>query len=211
MSESSVRNHRKNLLSDARKHIQSVSTIAEKYQAHGLTSITDQDIRNLINLSDKCSNTLKKYIKNRWFSISQDPMLAYVHSEFQSINSPSTTYTLFDHETEWLRRFGSMFGDRCDFFIETQVTNNLSIVLPIQLYSQICDFRNRLGRNSINPVAIRGNFETYLDEVSKIASGTGLVCEDGFRYYVETTDFSSRSIWLGSQMFLSGAESLLRL
>jgi hypothetical protein len=175
MSESILKGHRRNLLNQVRTHIQYVSTKAEKYSSRGLTSITDTDIKDLCDLSDKCANHVKSYVVLRQ-SLTEDQMLRHVDNEFSRITNPLLEYTGFHNEKMWLGNFGSMFEDACDSFIATQVHINPSIVMTRELYNGAIDFKRNISIDSLNMVRIRAEFQDYLDEISKIVSGTGLVC-----------------------------------
>jgi hypothetical protein len=203
-----LKNDRSNHLGNAHDHLRSVVTIAKKFQDSGAGAITDQDIHRLAELSDKCSRTLKKYLNTRNF-MESDQMLKAIDGEL----AKTLPYDGFDHEINWLRRFGELCVERCEYFISNDLSSPASINVKSidDLYKQIISFREILGQKHVDPLNIKTNLEDYINEVLKIASGTGLVCEDGLKYYVETSPFCARSIWLGSKMFFHGTTNLLSL
>ena len=203
-----LKNDRSNHLGNAHDHLRSVVRIAKKFQDSGANAITDQDIHRLAELSDKCSRTLKKYLNTRNF-MESDQMLKAIDGEL----AKTLPYSGFDHEINWLRRFGELCVVRCEYFIDNDLSSAASVnVQSIDaLYNRIISFREVLGHMHVDPLNIRTNLEVYVNEVLKIASGTGLVCEDGLKYYVETSSFCARSIWLGSKMFFHGTTNLLSL
>lgn len=203
-----LKNDRSNHLENAQSHLRSVVIIARKFQKNNITS---QDVVKLFNLTDKCSDTLRKYINLRNY-INKDPMVKHINTDLRT--SPS--YSTFDQEINWLNRFDNSCVLSCDVIIQNQVKINLGTIQDLD--RNIITFRSEFGRrypiyahNSFDYQPIIERFQEYLNEVLQIASGTGLVCEDGLRYYNSSSDFQTRSIWLGSRMFLNGANNLLRI
>lgn len=168
-----------------------------------MEEITDQDILKLLELTDKCSNTLKKYVNARNF-MAKDELISAISMELDE--NPS--YEAFDHETKWLNdKFGNLCVEACQQFIQSESEANIQSMKI--LYRRIIVFREQF-RHLYESADVRGNFERYLDEILKVAIGTALVCEDGLKYY-KPAQFSARSIWLGSRMFLQGTDNLLQL
>lgn len=217
-SSVALKNDRKNHLGNSQRHLHSVSAIARKFYQSGRHAITDRDINKLIDLSDKCSQTLKKYLNTRNF-MRKDQMLKAIDNEL----GMTLPYSGFDNEIDWLGQFGEVCVDNCNRFIQNEVISSASggILTINDLYQQIIRFREELDDLTpplryTDPDDIQDNIESYLQEVLKIANGTGLVCEDGLKYYGSTSNaatlkFSARSIWLGSKMYFHGTKRLLAL
>jgi hypothetical protein len=196
-----LRNDRSNHLGNAQTHLYLVVRIARRFKESGIESITDQDVYKLIELGDKCSNTLKKYLNARNF-MSKDQLLKVISDEL----SENLPYSEFDHEIAWLSKFGEICVENCNTFIHSEI--NTSINSMSDFYKHIIMFREEFSR-VYDTQNIKEHFEEYLNEILKIAIGTALVCEDGLKYYKQNSTFSARSVWLGSRMFFHGATSLL--
>ncbi len=202
-SRHAIRNDRGNYLGNAQGHLHLVVNLTKKFRDSGATESKDQVISKLIELTDKCSSTLKQYINARNF-MEKDELNAEIRKEL----GKSQTYTEFDLETRWLsHKFGELCVASCQQFIESGAEANIQSMES--LYNRIVEFREQF-RRIYDSADLRGNFESHLDEILKIAIGTALVCEDGLKYY-KSTGFSARSIWLGARMFLVGTETLLQL
>jgi len=196
-----LRNDRSNHLGNAQNHLYLVVRIARKYEESGIESITDQDVYKLIDLGDKCSNTLKKYLNARNF-MRKDELLKTISNEL----SENLSYSVFDHELAWLSKFGEVCVNNCNTFIQNEISTNINSMSDF--YKHIVEFREEFSR-IYDTQNIKEHFEDYLNEILKIAIGTALVCEDGLKYYKPNSAFSARSVWLGSRMFFHGATSLL--
>jgi hypothetical protein len=196
-----LRNDRSNHLGNAQNHLYLVVRIARRFRESGIESITDQDVYKLIELGDKCSNTLKKYLNARNF-MSKDQLLKAISDELAE-NLP---YSEFDNEIAWLSKFGEICVQNCSTFIHSEINTNINSMGDF--YNHIVMFREGFNR-VYDTQNIKENFEEYLNEILKIAIGTALVCEDGLKYYKPNSTFSARSVWLGSRMFFHGATSLL--
>ncbi|BBD64610.1 hypothetical protein NIES4072_17280 [Nostoc commune NIES-4072] len=208
-SDFTLKNDRSNHLKNAQSHLRSVAIIARNFNNHNdISKIADGDVGKLFNLTDDCSDTLKKYINIRKH-MNKDQMVKRINSDL----TKSPSYTTFDQERDWLKRFDNSCVVSCDVFIQNQVQINLRSLED--LYRNIITFRSEFGRtyarNNFDYQLIRERFQEYLNGVLQIASGTGLVCEDGQRYYDSNLNFQTRSIWLGSRMFLNGASNLLKI
>jgi hypothetical protein len=117
----------------------------------------------------------------------------------------------FDRERIWILRFGGMAVSQYDAFVATLATSSLPITSIKSIYQETTHFRQVLGQYSwnIDSNLVTDNFDHFLRETFKIAIGNGLVCEDGLQFYPNHQGFSARSIWLGSQFFLSGTRTIL--
>ncbi|QKQ73345.1 hypothetical protein [Nostoc sp. TCL240-02] len=194
-SKFTLENDRSIHLANAQNHLRSVTRIARKFNENNydINKITYRDVGELFTLTDKCSDTLRKYINLRNY-MDKDQMVRHINSDLR--NSPS--YTTFDQEKTWLNRFDTSCVLSCDVFIQKQVQINLQSIQ--ELYRNIITFRSEFGRtydrNNFDYQLIKERFQEYLNEVLQIASGTGLVCEDGLKYYNSSSVFYTRSIWL---------------
>lgn len=209
-SNSTLKNDRSNHLENAQDHLRSVVIIARNFKQNNYDTkqITYRDVGKLFNLTDKCSDTLRRYINLRKY-MNKDQMVKRINSDL----TKSQSYTTFDQERDWLKKFDESCVVSCDVFIQNQVQINLRSLED--LYTNIITFRGEFGRtyarNNFDYQLIRERFQEYLNGVLQIASGTGLVCEDGQRYYDSSLNFQTRSIWLGSRMFLNGASNILKI
>ncbi|MEH2422650.1 MAG: hypothetical protein V7K48_17565 [Nostoc sp.] len=209
-SKFTLKNDRSIHLGNAQNHLRSVVRIARKFNNNNydINQITSRDVGELFTLTDKCSDTLRKYINLRNY-MNKDQMVKHINSNLRN----SLSYTTFDEEKSWLKRFDNSCVVSCDIFIQNQVQIKLQSIQ--ELYRNIITFRSEFGhtydRNNFDYQQIKERFQEYLNEVLQIASGTGLVCEDGLKYYNCSSNFYTKSIWLGSRMFLNGTNNLLRI
>jgi hypothetical protein len=202
-SFNSRRNDRGNHLGNAQDHLRLISKTAKRLEDSDTAEIAEQDFLRLLELVDKCANTLKKYINVRNF-MGRDELVAEINSEL----GENPEYEDFGPEIDWLRvKFGELSAEKCRQFIQSGIEIDVRSVET--LYEKIVEFREQFKR-VYGSASWRENFEQYLDEILKIAIGVALFCEDGLKYY-KPSGFSVRSIWLGSRMFLDGAKNLLEL
>lgn len=201
-SKDSLENDRSVQLDNVSSYLHRLDIKASKFNKN---QIVIQDAYELIELSDKCSKAIKKYINPRKF-MNKDQLLKKINDGL------SHKYIEFDNEIDWLSRFGNFCVESCNRFIDSEVEIKLKSMQ--ELHEYVIIFREEFGllynRSSTNFQLVKDNFEEYLNEVIKIADGTVLVCEDGLKYYNSSLPFSSRSIWLGSRIFLHGASNLLK-
>jgi len=206
-SKFTLKNDRSIHLANAQNHLRSVVRIARKFNNNS-SDIQYRDVGELFTLTDKCSDTLRKYINLRNY-MDRDQMVKHINIDLKN----SLSYTTFDQERTWLNKFDNSCVTSCDIFIQKQVPINPQSIQDF--YRNIIRFRSEFGRtfdrNNFDYQLIKERFQDYLNEVLQIASGTGLVCEDGLKYYHSSSNFSTRSIWLGSRMFLNGANNLLQI
>lgn len=206
-SKFTLKNDRSIHLANAQNHLRSVVRIARKFNNNS-SDIQYRDVGELFTLTDKCSDTLRKYINLRNY-MDRDQMVKHINIDLKN----SLSYTTFDQERTWLNKFDNSCVASCDIFIQKQVPINPQSIQDF--YRNIIRFRSEFGRtfdrNNFDYQLIKERFQDYLNEVLQIASGTGLVCEDGLKYYHSSSSFSTRSIWLGSRMFLNGANNLLQI
>lgn len=88
-----IKNDRKNLLRNAEGYIRKMRRVVEAIEARGVKSLSKQDIQELIHVSKKCSETLKKYLRI------DDEMIKSVNRDF----AQNLEYTdLSDSERKWL-------------------------------------------------------------------------------------------------------------
>ncbi len=209
-SKFTLENDRSNHLGNAQNHLRSVTRIARKFNENNkdINKITYRDVGELFTLTDKCSDTLRKYINLRNY-MDKDQMVKQINNDLKNGQS----YTTFDQEKNWLNRFDQCCVVSCESFVQSQVPIKLQSIQD--LYRNIITFRSEFGRtyarNNFDYQQIKERFQEYLNEALQIASGTGLVCEDGLKYYNSSSSFYTRSIWLGSRMFLNGANNLLQI
>ncbi|MBG1268536.1 hypothetical protein [Nostoc sp. WHI] len=209
-STGTLKNERSNHLQNAQGHLRSVVIIARKFKENNydINQITYRDVGQLLTLADKCSDTLRKYINLRNY-MNKDPMVKHINTDL----AKSQSYTTFDQERDWLNKFDNSCVVSYDAFINNQIKINLPSLQDLD--TKIITFRSEFGRtfdrNNFDYQLIKERFQEYLNGVLQIASGTVLVCEEGLRYYNSSSKFQTRSIWLGSRMFLNGANNLLKI
>ncbi len=95
-SKFTLKNDRSIHLGNAQNHLRSVVRISRKFNNN---NITYRDVGELFTLTDKCSDTLRRYINLRNY-MDRDQMVKHINSDLKN----SLSYTTFDQEKNWLNR-----------------------------------------------------------------------------------------------------------
>jgi hypothetical protein len=209
-SESALQNDRSTHLGNAQSYLHEVRQI--NYRLTGPnTKLSDQDIFRLLELSDDCARTLKKYLSPRSNNaMEKDALLNKIDKEISQTN----INTDFQREIDWLRSFGECFATSCEDFVGSNPP--IRVQSMQELYKQSIRFRSQFGelysKKKVKFQVIRDNFDNYRKSVFQVICGTALVCDDGIKYYKPRKEaFSTDSIWLGSRIFLFGGDKILEL
>ncbi|EKQ67985.1 hypothetical protein OsccyDRAFT_4286 [Leptolyngbyaceae cyanobacterium JSC-12] len=204
-SVSTIKNDRSIFLRNTKNYLYSGNEIAERF--HDSATITRETIK-LINLLDKSSHALRKYLYPR-AGLRNDSMLDIVNNSFKE----GEIFTDFDYEIAWLNRFGSSYSEACRRFLAEETEVNLTSVHDC--YREIIEIREKFGqiyfKVPILPSTLLENQQEFLRKALQTIGGTGLVCDDGLKYYSPNSEFSVKSIWLGFRMFLNGTQQLIEM
>lgn len=194
-----IKNDRENLLRNSEDYIKKMRRVAESIEAHGVKSFSKQNIQELIHVSKKCSETLKKYLKIH------DEMIELVNKEF----AKGFEYRgLSDSERKWLVSIDQgavqLIEDLSDSKIELKSTK--------EILRKIIKFRENCARliadEPIEPEALE-KVKLFGNDVRKIAIGIGIICSDGIVYYKARDQFSSNSFWVGGVFVVNGINNLI--
>lgn len=198
-SSKMIKNDRKNLLRNAEDYIRKMRRIAESIEAHGVKSLSNQDIRELIFVSKKCSETLKKYLRIN------DEMIELVNKEF---NQGFDNTVLSDSEQKWLASIDQEAIQITESFSDL----NIELKSTREILKKIIEFRENLDRLIDNEPIVPEEQEKvkfFGNAIRNIAIGVGIICSDGIVYYQTQEEFSSRSIWLGGGCVINGINNLI--
>lgn len=205
-SVSAIKNDRSIFLGNTKDYLFLGEIAARKFR--GASAISDNEVIKLINLLDKGSNTLRKYLYPRP-GLGNDLMLSAINDSFNNGES----FTGFEHEIAWLSKFGNSYAEVCESFLNEE--NEIPLTSINDCYKEIIEIREEFGRTyfkpSVLPSTLLENSENLLRKALQTIGGTGLVCDDGLKYYNPNSEFSVKSIWLGFRMFFDGARNLIEM
>lgn len=194
-----IKNDRRNLLRNAEDYIRKMRRVTESIEAHGVKSLSTQNIRELIYVCKKCSETLKKYLRIN------DKMIEFANKEF----AQGFEFTgLSDSERKWL----ASVDQEAIQIIQCFSSSDVVLKSTKEILIQIIEFRKNLDRLiDIEPTAPEEQEKVKLfgNATRNIAIGVGIICSDGIVYYNTQEQFSAKSIWLGGGLVINGINNLI--